>query len=73
MFCYKDRSWCTAKDCANLKCDRNTRNKDVFNPDEFWSKYICYAVDIKNNCKDYVKEDIESTIEKTDNNFSKTT
>lgn len=29
MFCYKDRSWCTAKDCANLKCDRNTRNKDV--------------------------------------------
>lgn len=55
MFCYKDRTWCTAKDCANLKCDRNTRNKEVFNPDEFWEKRIAYCDRVK-DCKYYKKE-----------------
>jgi hypothetical protein len=55
MLCYKDKTWCTARDCVNMKCDRNTRNKEVFNPDEFWEKRIAYC-DYAKDCKYYKKE-----------------
>lgn len=55
MFCYKDRTWCTAKDCVNMECSRNTQNKKIFNPDEFWEKRIGYAAYVK-NCKEYIKK-----------------
>lgn len=53
MMCYKDRSWCSAKDCQNMECNRNTNNKEVFNPDEFWSKRVSY-MNFRKDCKDYI-------------------
>lgn len=55
MICYKDRSFCTALDCSNLSCIRNTR-RDDFKPDEFWADKVCYA-DMKDTCTEYEKVD----------------
>lgn len=55
MLCYKDMSFCTAQDCTNLECSRNTRRGD-FNPDDFWSDKVCYG-DFLSDCKNYTKEE----------------
>lgn len=53
--CYRDMTFCTAKDCRNMKCRRNTRNTDFFHPDEFWKEHIAYS-DFFKECPYYKKE-----------------
>lgn len=55
MLCYKDMSFCTATDCGNLECIRNTRGSFYNPPDDFWKEHTCYA-DFQRTCKDYKKE-----------------
>ena len=59
MLCYKDMVFCTAKDCANMECIRNTRGPH-FTPDEWWANKVAYA-DIKDGCHEYRKEDRTNT------------
>lgn len=54
MICYRDMTFCTAKDCPKIDCPRNIRNKE-FCPDEFWKDKIAWA-SFQNHCADYQKE-----------------
>lgn len=49
MFCYKDRWFCTHKDCTNLSCTRNT-NREDFQPDGMPVSYMTP------DCPDYIKD-----------------
>lgn len=51
MICYKDMTFCAAKDCRNLKCIRNT-NRPEFQPGDM---PVCYA-GFKETCKKYKAE-----------------
>lgn len=55
MICYKDMTFCTAKDCAKLDCPRNTKGAN-FKPDEFWKDKIAWA-NFKESCPEYRKEE----------------
>ena len=55
MLCYKDMSFCTAKDCTNMECNRNTSGPN-FNPDDWWKDKVAYAA-FKEKCKEYRKGD----------------
>lgn len=48
---YKDIAFCTAKDCRNLDCMRNTNRPD-FQPGDM----LCSFINFKWKCKDYKKE-----------------
>ena len=52
MMVYRDMTFCTAMDCANIQCERNTRNKD-FRPLD--SEPVAYA-DFRLQCMDYRKD-----------------
>lgn len=54
MLCYRDMTFCTAKDCTVKDCPRNIHG-DNFTPDEFWKNKVCYA-DFKSSCPKYMKE-----------------
>jgi len=58
MMCYKDMTFCTAKDCAKLDCLRNTRNKEFFRPDDFWKDKIAWSA-FQSQCPDYRKENAD--------------
>lgn len=49
MLCYKDRSFCPARDCKNLECDRNTRAPD-FDPGDM---PVSYNSGLVTNCNRY--------------------
>ena len=51
MLCYKDRVWCTAKDCPDTMCNRNTKS-EYFDPDDYWKDKIMYG-DLAKNCEHY--------------------
>ena len=57
MLCYRDMTFCDAKDCANLKCLRNTRNTEFFHPDDFWKEHVAMWVDYAKTCPNYKKEE----------------
>ena len=57
MLCYKDITFCTAKDCDNLKCRRNMR-RDDFRPDDFFKDLIALK-DFKTGCPKYKKAKAE--------------
>jgi hypothetical protein len=48
---YKDIAFCTAKDCRNLDCIRNTNRPDFQPGDMPYS-----VINFKWKCKDYKKE-----------------
>ena len=54
MLCYKDITWCNAKDCAKRDCFRNTRGTN-FDPDDYWKDKVAVAC-FKDWCKNYKKE-----------------
>ena len=59
MLCYKDMSFCSAKDCANKECPRNTRGFN-FTPDDWWKDRVA-IMDFQRSCKEYSKdEEIQS-------------
>ena len=51
MICYKDRTFCTAKECTDLECRLNTKRPD-FQPGDM---LVAYA-DFKKTCPDYKTE-----------------
>ena len=51
MLCYKDMTFCSATDCDNMECPRNTRGP-LFAPDEWWSQRVAYS-NFKRNCKEF--------------------
>lgn len=55
MLCYKDMTFCAAKDCTDMECRRNTRNEDFFHPDDFWKDKIAIS-DFQKRCPNYKKE-----------------
>ena len=56
MLCYKDMSFCSAKDCANKECPRNTRGYN-YTPDDWWKDRVA-IMDFKASCKDYTKDEV---------------
>lgn len=54
MICYKDMTFCNAKDCAKLDCPRNTRGSN-FKPDDWWKDKVCIG-NLKDRCQQYEKE-----------------
>lgn len=47
MICYKDRTFCTRRNCANTECHRNVNRSD-FEPGDMPVAYSCFQ-----SCKDF--------------------
>lgn len=54
MICYKDITFCAAKDCKCLDCLRNTKRED-FLPDDFFKDKVAYS-NFQKDCTRYEKE-----------------
>lgn len=73
MLCYKDKTWCSAQDCANKECTRNMNGSD-FCPDEFWEDKICCAPLYK-DCEEYEQDESKckrcgQRLDSEDNHFN---
>ena len=53
MICYRDMTFCVTRNCANIQCERNTRNKG-FRP--LKGEFVAYA-DFRLKCNDYRKDE----------------
>lgn len=59
MICYKGMTFCSAKDCRNLQCDRNTNRPD-FQPNDLPVAYAGF----RDNCKEYEKEQKDEDLQR---------